>query len=57
MIKNLIKVKSIVTFAITGVICYLGLTGKVDPEKIIIIYTSIIGFYFGTQTKKEDKEK
>ena len=57
MIKNLIKVKSIVTFAITGVICYLGLSGKVDPEKIIIIYTSIIGFYFGTQTRKEDIEK
>ena len=57
MIKNLVKVKSIVTFAITGVICYLGLTGKIDPEKIIIIYTSIIGFYFGTQTRKEDSEK
>jgi len=57
MIKNLLKVKSIVTFAVTGVICYLGLSGKVDPEKIIIIYTSIIGFYFGTQARKEDKEK
>ena len=57
MIKNLIKVKSIVTFAITGVICYLAITGKVDAEKIILIYSSIIGFYFGTQSRKEDKEK
>lgn len=57
MIKNLVKVKSIVTFAITAVICYLAITGKVDAEKIILIYSSIIGFYFGTQSRKEDKEK
>lgn len=52
--NKLLKVKSIITFAITAVVCYLGITGKVDPEKIIIIYTTIIGFYFGTQTKKDE---
>ena len=52
--NKLLKVKSIITFAITAVKCHLGVTGKVDPEKIIIIYTTIIGFYFGTQTKKDE---
>ena len=55
--KRLLKVKSLVTFAVTAVICYLGITGKVDPEKIILIYTSMIGFYFGTQTRKEGEKE
>lgn len=56
-IKKLLKVKSLVTFAITAVMCYLAISGKVEPEKIIIIYSSIIGFYFGTQSNKGDEDK
>ena len=52
--KNLIKVKSIVTFAITAIVCYLAVTGVIDGDKIILIYSSIIGFYFGTQYGKKE---
>lgn len=55
MKKNLLKVKSLVTFAITAVICYLAISGKLEPEKIVLIYSTIIGFYFGTQKRKEDE--
>lgn len=51
--KNLLKVKTLVTFAITAVVCYLGVTGSIESDKMILIYSSIIGFYFGTQKTKE----
>ena len=50
--KNLIKVKSLVTFAITFIVCYLAIMGVIDGDKIMLIYSSIIGFYFGTQVNK-----
>jgi hypothetical protein len=52
--KNLLKVKTIVTFAITALIIYLAVSGKIDCDKIVLIYSSIIGFYFGTQKIKGD---
>lgn len=52
--KNLLKVKTIVTFAITALVCYLGAIGTIDADKIILIYSSIIGFYFGTQKTGEN---
>lgn len=51
--KELLKVKSLVTFAITAIVCYLAIIGVIDGDKIILIYSSIIGFYFGTQKMKE----
>lgn len=49
---KLLKVKSIVTILLTGVVCYLSLTGKMSIEEIYLV---IIGFYFGTQSEKKDK--
>lgn len=51
-LTNLLTIKSIVTIVLTFVFAYLGVTDKVKPEMIIAIYTTIIGFYFGTQTEK-----
>lgn len=51
-LTNLLTIKSIVTIVLTMVFAYLGVTGKVKPEMIVAIYTTIIGFYFGTQTKE-----
>lgn len=47
--KNLLKVKSIVTILLTLVICYQAIIGNVDLEQI---YLMIIAFYFGTQHEK-----
>lgn len=52
--KNLIKVKSIITLSITFLIVYLSVIDKVDFEFIKEVYLIIIGFYFGTQSKKGD---
>lgn len=48
---TLLSVKSIVTIVLTGVFAYLALTGGISQE-FMLIYTTIIAFYFGTQTQK-----
>lgn len=56
-IAKLIDVKTIVTFALTATFVYLSILGKIEPEIFMTIYTMIIGFYFGTQAKKNKKEE
>lgn len=52
-LQKLLSVKSIVTLLLTGVFCYLSVTGQVATE-FLTIYTTIIAFYFGTQTVKKE---
>ena len=49
IVTNLLKIKSIVTLLTTAVFCFLLITGAVIPQEFIMIYTTIIAFYFGTQ--------
>lgn len=56
-IKKLTTVKSIVTLVLTGVFAYLAIIGKITPEQLILIYTTIVAFYFGTQKQKQDDSK
>lgn len=51
-IAKLFKVKTFVTLALTGVFCYLAAKGNV-PDEFTAVYTMVVGFYFGTQAKKE----
>jgi len=48
-IANLIKVKTIVTFAIVATFIVLALRGSISPENIMTITTTVVAFYFGTQ--------
>jgi positive regulator of sigma E activity len=56
-ITKLIKVKTLVTLILTVVFAVLALTGKIEAEQFLTIFTVVIGFYFGTQYEKSDKEK
>lgn len=49
---NLLKVKTLLTLALTWVFCSLAKAGAI-PTEFITIYTMVVGFYFGTQAKKE----
>ena len=51
-IAKLIDVKTLVTFTLTGVFGYLSVNGDVKPDIFVTIYTTVIGFYFGTQANK-----
>lgn len=52
---NLLKVKSIITILSTIVFMVLLLTGAPIPQEFNLIYTTIIAFYFGTQTQKNQE--
>lgn len=49
---NLLKVKTLLTLALTWVFCSLAQDGVI-PTEYLTIYTMVVGFYFGTQAKKE----
>lgn len=55
-IKNLLKVKSIVTILITIVFCVLALKGVITGEQFLTIFSVIIAFYFGTQFQKNEEK-
>lgn len=49
---NLIKVKTIVTLIVIVIFAVLALRGDISPDNVMIIVTSVIAFYFGTQHEK-----
>ena len=55
MKKNLaalLKVKTIVTLAVMAVFVILTLRGDLDGEQVMMVVTTVIAFYFGTQHEK-----
>lgn len=52
-IARLVTVKSIMTICITTVFCCLSLRGAITAEQFVVIFTTVIGFYFGTQKAKD----
>ena len=55
-LQNLLKVKSIITIVLTLVFAAMLITGLfilvTIPQEFIMIYTTIVSFYFGTQYQK-----
>lgn len=49
---GLLSVKSLVTLTLTAVFALLSLRGGASQE-FMGVYTVVVGFYFGTQTRKE----
>lgn len=53
-IANLIKVKTIVTFVVLAVFAALSFDGTISSDNVMIITSSVIAFYFGTQHEKKE---
>ena len=53
-LTKLIDVKSLMTLLITVIFCILALRGTVNAEQFIVIFTTIVAFYFGTQSEKKN---
>lgn len=55
-VKNLLKVKSIITIVLTIIFAAMLLIGVfipvTIPQEFIMVYTTVISFYFGTQYQK-----
>lgn len=54
-LANLLKVKTLVTIAVITVFAVLALQGVIKPDDVMLITTSVIAFYFGTQHEKQEK--
>ena len=49
----LIKVKTIVTLTVIFIFAVLALRGDITPDNVMIIVSTVISFYFGTQYEKK----
>lgn len=49
---ELLKVKTIVTFAVVMVFSVLALQGRIEADNVMIIVSMVVSFYFGTQHEK-----
>lgn len=56
-IANLIDVKTIVTFVIISVFATLAITGKITPENVMVVTTTIITFFFAKKDSGQTKGK
>ncbi len=52
IITNLLKVKSIITLVLLGLVVYSVVNGIIQGQFVETIFTTVIGFYFGTQYQK-----
>lgn len=55
-LKNLLSIKSIVTVVLTAVFAVLALKGLLNTEQFMMIFTTVVAFYFGTQHEKKKGE-
>lgn len=53
-LANLIKVKTIVTMVVILIFAVLAIKGTISPDNVMIIVSTVIAFYFGTQTEKKN---
>lgn len=51
-LAGFIKVKTVVTIVVITVFAILSLRGDIEPDNVMIITSSVISFYFGTQHEK-----
>lgn len=51
-IANLIKVKTIVTLVVITIFAVLSLRGDISADNVMIVVSTVIAFYFGTQYEK-----
>ena len=60
VLKNLaalIKVKTIVTLTVMGVFTVLALKERITAENVMVVVSTVLAFYFGTQHEKQkDKQ-
>lgn len=52
-LSKLLTIKSIVTILLTVLFSVLAFRGVISSGEVVTVFTVVIGFYFGTQAKKE----
>lgn len=57
LLSHLLDVKSIVTLMLTAVFGHMTATGQVDVQSFLTIFSVVIAFYFGTQTRTANMDQ
>lgn len=52
-LANLVKVKTIVTLIVMIIFTVLSVRGDIVPDNVMIVVTTVIAFYFGTQHERK----
>ena len=52
-LANLIKVKTIITLVVIAIFAMLAIRGDITPDNVMVIVSTVIAFYFGTQHEKK----
>lgn len=52
-LADLIKVKTIVTLVVIMVFAVLAIRGTITPDNVLMIVSTVVAFYFGTQHEKK----
>ena len=50
---NLVKVKTIVTLVVIAIFAVLALRKDIPSDNVMVIVSTVIAFYFGTQHEKQ----
>lgn len=51
-IANMMKVKTVVTLVVITVFAVLALRGDISSDNVLMVTSTVIAFYFGTQHEK-----
>lgn len=51
-LANLVKVKTIATLVVLAVFAVLALRGDITSDNVMVIVSTVMAFYFGTQHEK-----
>ena len=54
-LKNLLKVKSILSILFSVTTCYMALKGKINTETLMALTMAIITYYFTRKENNDDK--
>ena len=52
-LANLVKVKTIVTLTVISIFAVLALRGDITPDNVMVIVSTVVAVYFGTQTERK----
>jgi uncharacterized protein (DUF486 family) len=52
-LANMVKVKTIITLVVLAVFAVLALRSDISPDNVMVIVSTVVAFYFGTQHEKK----
>lgn len=53
-LANMVKVKTLVTMTVIAVFAVLALRGDITSDNVMVIVSTVVAFYFGTQYEKKE---